>query len=637
MKIEIETDSGSIRANPCCMAFSSDGSMLVVGYWSAGLALWDGRSGYLKSRTRKSYVGTLISFSFSNSMVVYQYEQDIQLWGVSSDSLVHIGELNHDDKVLCFSLSFDEKMIASSSGAGKVILWSVDKRERLHQLQAPENSRIRSIVFTPEDVVITIDEEEGAIRSWEGRSGKFKQLVVATTNGFRPFILCSPNGDYLVSAGHRVALWRKVGSRFKETSLDDAHHASSTVSFSRDGKGLAAVLKSGQMRIWNTETGRVLQNVVFGSAHWLVESAISHTLDRVVVAGEDAIVRLYTTSDQILLENTPKLDTTFSSGIELSPNQEFVVVVTWDYSLQLWSASTGKSIGPKMIGHTAFNTTLAFSPDSRIIASGSNDGQVRLWTAPDGEEWSLMNSNPTSTKVVDTIFSPNGEILAAGWEQPGLVHVWNIMPGSKTEPLFCLVCRDELVALAFSYDGELVVGAEQGYIEIWYTSDGSILHCIEHMYSRPTMVALSPEKDRVAMLHYIEFIAYISIWDLQGEPQQISTINTEEWRGSYLSMAPNGYLVYGSSVWDTRSKDPDPINWLRVRNNVPESKTNPRTLLSYHRGWVYSAASGGKLLAIPRRLGLGIATSWSAQGNIIAFTTSTGKPLIVDCSPMLEL
>jgi WD40 repeat protein len=146
------------------------------------------------------------------------------------------------------------------------------------------------------------------------------------------------------------------------------------------------------------------------------------------------------------------------------------------------------------------------------------------------------------------------------------------------------------------------------------------------------MVALSPEKDRVALC----YMGSVSLWDLQGEPQQISTIFTEFWPGSYLSMAPNGYLVYGSSVWDTRSKDQDPINPLMVRNNVRESKNNPRTLLSYHDGWVYSAASG-ELLAIPSYLGVGYGTEWSAQGNVIAFATWSGKPLIVDFSPMLEL
>jgi WD40 repeat protein len=147
------------------------------------------------------------------------------------------------------------------------------------------------------------------------------------------------------------------------------------------------------------------------------------------------------------------------------------------------------------------------------------------------------------------------------------------------------------------------------------------------------MVALSPEKDRV-VLRYRDSIL---IWDLQGEHQQISVDAEENWADFPLSMAPNGYLVYGSRVWDTQSKDGDPINWLRVRNNVPESNTNPRTLLSYHNRWVYSAASEGELLAIPKRLGVDHNTAWSAQGSVIAFATGTGKPLIVDCSPMLEL
>jgi len=60
-------------------------------------------------------------------------------------------------------------------------------------------------------------------------------------------------------------------------------------------------------------------------------------------------------------------------------------------------------------------------------------------------------------------------------------------------------------------------------------------------------------------------------------------------------------------------------------------------LIAYCDGWVHSAVVNGPLIAIPRYMGVYNESSWSACGNLIAFATQWGKPLIVDCTPMLQM
>jgi hypothetical protein len=111
----------------------------------------------------------------------------------------------------------------------------------------------------------------------------------------------------------------------------------------------------------------------------------------------------------------------------------------------------------------------------------------------------------------------------------------------------------------------------------------------------------------------------------------------EEWPDSYFSISHNDFLVFGSYIWEIGPIYTRPIHALTMPGILRNSTSNPRSLLSYRDGWIYSTLVDGKLLAAPRHLGVGSYATWSARGNVIAFLTRTGKPLIIDCSPMLDL
>jgi WD40 repeat protein len=59
---------------------------------------------------------------------------------------------------------------------------------------------------------------------------------------------------------------------------------------------------------------------------------------------------------------------------------------SWDQSIRLWDARTGKSIGVSLDGHSAVVTSVALGElDHRmVVVSGSEDGTVRAWDAMTG-------------------------------------------------------------------------------------------------------------------------------------------------------------------------------------------------------------------------------------------------------------
>ena len=68
-----------------------------------------------------------------------------------------------------------------------------------------------------------------------------------------------------------------------------------------------------------------------------------------------------------------------------SPDGKRIVSGSFDNTVRLWEADSGKPIGEPMKGHTNVVYSVAFSPDGKRIVSGSCDNTLRLWEADSGK------------------------------------------------------------------------------------------------------------------------------------------------------------------------------------------------------------------------------------------------------------
>lgn len=638
----MQTDSSD--SLPSCVAFSSEGTKLVIGYTHGSISLRDGLTGTLKDHTHIPYsdrVSTLAFFPDNSAIAsVYLVQKAIRLWNVSSGKLTQSGkDMPHDERVNCFSISPDGNKIISSSGNGKIIQWSTNTCERIYEVLSPEDQPIISLMFIPKGDRFITASTGGAVRSWDEPSGRTELLKEGESREIKglPAIFCSLNGMYIAMTINQLSLWRKDEAKFVELQLIDAQSSGQVVSFSEDSTMLGSILNTSQFRIWSTETGRVIRTLEFEQSYSSNKYAISQDLARIAVSDEATIIRLYETATKISVDTDHNID--IPSGtlelIELFPDKQYVVTASSRFSLQLWSTKSGEPIGKDIKGHTDDVSSIGVSPSGRLIASGSFDGSVKLWRSSDGEPLVLESSEGEIDSPMIVEFSPNEELLVAGWSSSGVIHTWSVGIEGETKLSIRLTFHGELAAFAFSNDSNLILCALLRQIQIRRISDGSTICSIQHSYAGPNLVTLSPQGDRVAMVYADH--SSIVIWNIQREPHPIAHINIDDpCPGASLSISSQGYLVYGSNVWEIRPVNPRPINEWTLPEELRRSTESPRSLLSYLDGWIFSAAVGGHLIATPNHFGVSPRTKWSARGETIAFATSTGKPLIVDCSPMLE-
>jgi WD40 repeat protein len=156
-------------------------------------------------------------------------------------------------------------------------------------------------------------------------------------------------------------------------------------------------------------------------------------------------------------------------AIAFSPDGRHVLTGSFDNTLRLWEAATGKEVksfgGPS--GHQNHILTVAFSPDGRLLASGGMDNTVRLWDSPIGGPLrEYVHTAPVNALAV----SPDGTRLAGACKD-GTIKVWNTADGKQL--LSLAGHTGPVTGLAFAGNGQLLASSgSDRMVRFWNVANG---------------------------------------------------------------------------------------------------------------------------------------------------------------------
>ncbi len=417
------------------LAFSKDGRYLVSGGRDKKVRVWETQFGQsMAVYSHRGHTGWIECVAFSpdyQTVVSGSQDQTVRIWHLPAGGQLHPRVANKQ-RIRGASLSPDGKWFATGGRDG-VRIWEAKTGRSLSVTYPPKS--VDCVAFSPDGRSLVSGSGEHGIRLWELKEWNDRVFLkeprrLQGYNVPAVDVAFSPDGTRLVSGGgdsdRTVRLW-DVASRKEIRQWTTGPDSAEDVAFSSDGRRVAALCGDDALRIWNTETGHLVQQIdkdrlTFRGAHCIAFSPDSRTL---VTGGKG--------------ENC-----VFRDGRRLPPPSS----ITVPSAIRFWDVATGEMIrelsrdprtllepgeqeGSHCVGREVH--AIAISPDGRLLASAEKDLRVLLFDIESARLLADFKGHESHVTALE--FSSDGTRLVSTCGDDLTALVWDVTPflGEKTE------------------------------------------------------------------------------------------------------------------------------------------------------------------------------------------------------------
>jgi WD40 repeat protein len=420
-----------------------------------------------------------------------------------------------------------------------------------------DGNELREMLFSADGKILVAPDRKDVVHVWDVARRVLLRSSPASAADFSGPVALSPDGTTLATAspgGHVIRLWNV--RTFKELPAlnGQPEECPDSLSFSPDGKLLAATYPHPTIRLWDL-AGRKEVRQILARAFSTVFSADGKTL----AGGDNTSVRLWDVA-------TGQLRHDFGhsycvDAVAFSPDGKRLATgaAYTDTILRVWDPLTGKNTA-QMRGHALGIEAVAYSPDGKLLASGSVDGTVRLWDPASGK--AVRRLDAEDHYVYAMAFAPDGKTIATGGKRKA-IHLWDVATGQEVRSF------DNpggfVLRLAFSPGGKTIAtkGEDEGFVRLWDVATGKELRRLNlGKARRGASLAFSPDGKELASG---DDAGAVHLWDVQtgAERRTIAPLGGPVFG---LAFAPDGRSLAGCydggtvQVWEVASGLPR-VRW----------------------------------------------------------------------------
>jgi WD40 repeat protein len=272
----------------------------------------------------------------------------VLLWNTGGGDLVRTLE-GHTGRVLCVTFAPDGKTIATGSADKTARVWSVETGDLLHTLTG-HTGDVNCIAYSSDGKLLATGSEDKTVRLWNAATA---QTVHTMQHAAYPVtaIAFAPDGKTLFSgqgtqpfAAGKVALARwniPEGTQQGEREMPNPNLDRGLTVFAADGKTMAMGLStqtSEVAKLWNGQTGEFLRTIKLPDPDMLnkIHSITLSPDGKTLAAGwGDNSVKLWDTKSGKLFQELQTGDE-LVTAVTFSPDGKVLAAASGGRTVQLW-------------------------------------------------------------------------------------------------------------------------------------------------------------------------------------------------------------------------------------------------------------------------------------------------------------
>ena len=436
-------------------ALTPDGHSVITASDEGELAWWDLQTGRKVRSLAIARDYHALALSLQGRLVAVGIDGGIQLVDVRTGK-VTTSTAGFSGSPNALRFSRDGTSVVSANLDGTVTRWDTRSGRPLETLRGHSNA-VQHLLFGRGGKTLYTVSSDGTAIAWDltGRGGVKRTFTFTDDRDFDESFdrhpgRFSPDGR-LIAVGLKregIGLWDARTLKPNGPPLLETGGEVKALSFSSDGRTLAAVTGNGQASIWDVESRSLRHG---GIPAYGEQVGVAFSKDGTTLA------------------------TASSAGIGL------------------WDAETGESIG-EIPAYLPFGGDLAFSDDGTLLAVAGGGGgapRAEVWDVARRTRVAAMEGGPEGDGL-SVALTPDGERLALGGYGK-VVRLWDV----RTRKLIHVLDtgRGGATSLEFSADGSIlaVSGFGEPAASLWDVATGTRIGPSLTAGRRTAMVDLSSD------------------------------------------------------------------------------------------------------------------------------------------------